>query len=398
MTSLAWHTSIFCGAINEYLQEGLIMFCINCGAQIEKDQKFCGICGMNLQEEMDTLFEEVSSATEEPSSSFQAQVKGTFLQATEKVNQLVGEEGSIDVNLIDVFSDVFKKHTKEEGEQLFISGTKKTTPKEIDISTTWPKPWFFSRVFFILAITFTFLYICTDVFQNVNAVPGLIIIGSFAVPFSLLILFWEMNAPRNISFYEVAQMFFVGGAASLVATLILYSIFPVLALDFSGAIIVGVVEEVGKLAIIIHFIRKINPKYILNGLLIGATIGAGFAAFESAGYAYSFGMMYGEDTMMSIIFMRGWMSIGTHVVWSAIAGAALVRVKGEHPLTSNHIFHKYFLKLFSVSIILHAVWDMPLYFLHNFYFLFIVLIIIAWIFIFSFINTGLKQIIRLNQG
>ena len=119
------------------------------------------------------------------------------------------------------------------------------------------------------------------------------------LPFSLLIFFWEMNAPRNISIYETAKMFFVGGTASLVLTLFLYSIFPVYDLNYSGAIAVGVVEEVGKLAVVIYFIRKLNPKFILNGLLIGATIGAGFAAFESAGYAFNFGMIYGDQAMIS---------------------------------------------------------------------------------------------------
>jgi len=206
-----------------------------------------------------------------------------------------------------------------------------------------------------------------------------------------------MNAPRNISFYEVGKMLFVGGAASLVTTLLLFSFFPVYDLTFTGAIVVGVVEEVGKLVIIAYFIKKLNPKFILNGLLIGATIGAGFAAFESAGYAYNIGVMHGEGAMISVIFMRGWMSIGTHVVWSAIAGAALLYVKGNNPLQNDHFFHPDFLKLFAVAIILHAVWDMPLYILHHFYLIFIIFICIAWVFIFSLISAGLKQINRINR-
>lgn len=371
------------------------MYCYNCSNKISPEYKFCEFCGTNLKAQANTAREE--TAATQSASSLPEQVKGTFLQATEKVNQLVGEEGSIDVNLKEVFSAVFKKHTKEEGELLFISGTSLTSPEESEISTTWPRPWLFSRVFIALAITFAFLYISAVIFVNINALPGLIVIGSFMAPFSLLIFFWEMNAPRNISFYEVMKMFFVGGTASIVITLFLYSFFPVYDLNFTGAITVGIVEEVGKLVIIAYFIQKLNPKYILNGLLIGATIGSGFAAFESAGYAFTFGIAFGEQMMLSVIVMRAWMAIGTHVIWSAIAGAALVYVKGNTPLQSKHFQDNKFIRLFAVSVILHAVWDMPLTALHNFYLLFIILIVVAWIFIFSLISAGLKQIVRLNQ-
>ena len=96
--------------------------------------------------------------------------------------------------------------------------------------------------------------------------------------------------------------------------------------------------------------------------------------------------------MISLIFTRGWMAIGTHVVWAAIAGAALVYVKGDQPLKKDHFFNSKFLPLFSVPIILHAVWNMPITVLENLYFKYIVLIIIAWIFIFTLMNAGLKQI------
>lgn len=382
------------------------MHCIYCAALLEENAKFCTSCGSPVQanqqqeaaDEMSAARlrnEQLNNEHNRSENSIAKHMKSSFSHATEKINPLVGEQGDVDLNLKALFSNVFKKHTKEEAELIFISGTSFTTPDESEISGTWPKPWLFSRIFLTLALTFLFLFIAIDVFQNINSVPGLIVIGSFAVPFSLLIFFWEMNAPRNISFYENAMMFFIGGAASIPTTLVLYSIFPVYDLTFSTAIIIGIFEEVGKLAIIIYFINKLNPKYILNGLLIGAAIGAGFAAFESAGYAFT-SELYGES-IVSITFLRAWTGIGTHAVWSAIAGAALVYVKGEFPLNSNHIFSKRFLRLFLVSMILHALWDMPFYALQNYYFQFIVLIIIGWVFIFVLINAGLKQITRINN-
>jgi protease PrsW len=372
------------------------LFCYNCGVKVDGISNFCTSCGAKLGSDYHQQdgFTEVSSSVEVNVKSFSGQVKDAFLHTTEKINEMVGEKGKIDLNLADVFSAVFKRHTKSEGEMLFISGTELTTPKEDEISTSWPKPWLFSRVFLVLAITYILLYVSAFSFQNSNAIPGLIVTGAFAVPFSLLIFFWETNAPRNISIYEIAKMLFVGGAASLVITLFLYSIFPVTELDYMGAIGVGVVEEVGKLVIIAYFIKQFNVKFILNGLLIGAAIGAGFAAFESAGYAFNLGLLHGGDAMLSNIFDRAWMSVGGHVVWAAISGAALVYVKGSNQLESNHFTDSRFIKLFLVPITLHSLWDMPLYFLHNFYLLFIILIVTAWLFIFTMINAGLKQISR----
>ena len=118
-------------------------------------------------------------------------------------------------------------------------------------------------------------------------------------------------------------MFFVGGAASLVLTLFLFTIFPVGELDYIGAFIVGVVEETGKLLAIILFVKALKPKYILNGMLIGASVGAGFAVFETAGYAFrqfeagvAWGFDKGIDRMAEVLFLRGWSSLGGHVAWA----------------------------------------------------------------------------------
>ncbi|MET3655396.1 hypothetical protein [Sporosarcina psychrophila] len=71
-------------------------------------------------------------------------------------------------------------------------------------------------------------------------------------------------------------------------------------------------------------------------------------------------------------------------------------VKEGNLFNQHHLLNVKFIKLFSVPVILHSIWDMPLYYLQNFNFLYILLIIIAWIFIFTLINAGLQQIVRLN--
>src|SRR5699024_2735565 len=141
--------------------------------------------------------------------------------------------------------------------------------------------------------------------------------------------------------------------------------------------------------------NKINPKYILNGLLIGAAIGAGFAAFESTGYAFA-ADFFGSQSMISVTLLRAWTGIGTHTIWSAIAGAALVLVKGRYEITINQIFSCTFFRSFILSMALHAACHMSIFVHENFYLQYVILIFIGWIFIFVLISACLRQFDRLN--
>ncbi|MCU6796207.1 PrsW family glutamic-type intramembrane protease [Paenibacillus sp. WQ 127069] len=146
---------------------------------------------------------------------------------------------------------------------------------------TRAKPWLFARVFIWVMITYMGMYTGLSFFGNFNFLPVLIIVGSFMVPFTLVVFFWEMNAPQNIPVYKVVYTVFIGGVASLVAALVLYQTLH----DFSGVLIVGFVEAAAKVLAIAWFLRNSKDTYILNGLLIGAAAGTGFADFETAGYA-----------------------------------------------------------------------------------------------------------------
>ncbi len=163
------------------------------------------------------------------------------------------------LNWKDLFSDVFRKHTNEEAEDIFICGTSKTTPPLCMVSETWPKPWLYSRVFLCFVITYILLYICSVAFNNANAYPGLIIVGSFAVPFTTLVMFLEVNAYKNIGVYDVMKFFLIGGCASLVVTLFLFNL-DIVDTDLSsswGAMMVGSIEEVGILAIVYLLIKQL---------------------------------------------------------------------------------------------------------------------------------------------
>ena len=163
---------------------------------------------------------------------------------------------------------------------------------------------------------------------------------------------------------------------------------------------VGIIEETAKLITVIFFCRTIKPKYILNGLLIGAAVGAGFGVFETAGYAFQ-NMLGGVqngmiiinwDTMMQVLFIRVTIALGGHVMWTALAGAAYVSVSQGRPFDFSYLANGAFLRIFIVSVVLHAVWDMPIDLKTDIPIVQMVLIILVWIVALVLINKGLQQI------
>ena len=339
--------------------------CSRCGHQLSKTAIFCKYCGKKVdvctethsftganQKERDRQTNEYASSEKKESSQ----------SVFDRLNDYVGNTGSRELNWRNLFSDVFKQHTMDEAEEIFICGTKQTTPSLSNISSTWPNPWLYSRVFLIFAIVFILLKVCWECFANINVIPGLIMVGAFTVPLTTIILFLEVNAFRNISLYQVVRNFLVGGCASMFVALILFSIFlqpDEQNLTFINACIIGVVEELAK-AIVIFFILKHSTqcKYILSALLIGASVGAGFAAFESAGYAFVV-LLNNLDgnavgAMLDNIYLRGFMAPGAHVTWAAISAVAIMLARGDRPLEFDVFFTGKFYSLYLLCFMLYG--------------------------------------------
>ena len=362
-------------------------YCPYCGNIVLANDSFCKNCG-----------KAVKKTTEEGQSVF------------DRINDYVGNTGSKELNWKALFSDVFKSHSSEEAESIFICGTKATTPPLSQVTSTWPKPWLYSRVFLVFAIAFFLLKICWGCFNNVNVIPGLILVGAFTVPLTTLIMFMELNAFRNISLYNIMRIFFIGGCASLVVTLFLFSTFLSPAEGnptFINACIIGFVEELAK-AIVVYFIMKhlFDCKYILNALLIGTAVGAGFAAFESAGYAFivllnGLASEYQVDAvgaMMDNIYMRGFMAPGGHITWAAISAVALLLAKGRGSLESNIFTQKQFWKIFIIPVACHALWDMPLGIGQEVYLQYWLLLAAIWVVVLIFVNMGLNEVKQINSN
>lgn len=387
-------------AQKQQMAENQVKTCPTCANQVDVNDKFCAKCGYAFdsnhqsQNNQEVPHEKVNIAKE---------AKSLFGTTTQSIGRFAGNDESLDLNLKDMFSEVFKKHSKEESDEIFIAGTKNTTPRLDEISEEWGRPWLFSRVFLVFSITFALLWIVAASFGNSLAIPGLIFIGALTVPLSSLFFFFESNAFKNISIFDVLKMFFVGGVFSLITTSFLYTfvsfsdeynLFGTLTL--TDALIIGIVEETGKALIIIYFINTLKTNKILNGLLIGAAIGAGFSVFESAGYILNFSFDH-ESYLIDMVFLRAWTNIGTHVVWSAIIGAAVIIAKGDDKFRFGSITNKSFLFFFLASVILHTIWDADLPILSEGNIKYLILIAIGWLFVFILMKAGLNQINTLQN-
>ena len=368
--------------------------CKECGESISSSAKTCPHCGFKNEVSIcpECGKKVKSSDVNCPDCGYPLQKKTATNIVSENLDKITGAKSENYVTFKDLFKNTFKKHTDEELDEVFVCGSKETTPSVLDINPKNASAWVYFKIFIFFLIAYIPCRIGFINYGNDNFLPGLVMLGAFAMPVVVLIFFFEINLFRNIPFYKVIKYFILGGALSLIVAILFFSLeFNTDIRTYSGALMVGVIEETAKAAIVALFIFKSkNCNYILNGLLIGAAVGAGFAAFETAGYILRNGINNGLQTMLYVIKIRGFLAPGGHVAWAAIEGAALMFVKGFDKIDKKHLNDKRFLLICLIPVVLHGIWDMPI----NLPYCGtqIIVSIIAWLVIIYFINLGLQQI------
>jgi RsiW-degrading membrane proteinase PrsW (M82 family) len=208
-----------------------------------------------------------------------------------------------------------------------------------------------------------------------------------------LMFFFEMNVPRNISVVLLLKMVIFGGIFSLVVSLFFFRFAG--SLSWLGAMRAGIVEETGKLIVVLYFARQTRFPWLLNGLLIGAAVGTGFSIFETAGYVMINGLLAqqggGVAGMFDMINYRGPLSVlADHSLWTGLVGAALWRVRGTQPFRFDMLKDVRFLRVLALAMVLHMLNNAPVdppYYLKYFAIGFI-----GWVALLGFIQEGLKEV------
>lgn len=347
-----------------------------------------------------------------------------LLHPSEKgtLDDITGLNGLGGFSLWHFFADVFRHHSREEVLDIFCCGTPGTTPPLHAVSSAWPTPWIFARMLLAcILLYFGFNWAC-NTFQNPNLVPGLMFVGNFAIPFCVAVFFYELNVRREVPFLEVMRAMFYGGLMSLIFALGLVAVSPHLL-----AWIAGPIEEPAKLVAAILIAGSRRNGRILTGLLLGAGVGAGFAAFESSGYTFAElarfissstaaqlitsinpaqGYAMAQNASLinpdAVMQVRALITPFGHIVWTAIsAGAYWLALKhriaeGRRPCNATSIdwaafADVRFLRIAIVPVVLHLVWNTT--WLEEFGLLrFLILGVIAWAVALRLVHAGLQQI------
>lgn len=193
----------------------------------------------------------------------------------------------------------------------------------------------------------------TVVTLNANLIPTLILVGSFLVPFAV-VLFAAERISRSFTVTHLLVAFFVSGVLGVLgASLLEARLQPTALLYFA----VGLIEEFVKAVLLIVIGRSLVPKTARQGALLGATVGAGFAAFESAGYAFNSALTSQGISLGGLLETEATRALLTplgHVLWTAVFGAALFAAARDG---RRYRFSFGVLVTFVVVAVLHALWD-----------------------------------------
>ena len=189
---------------------------------------------------------------------------------------------------------------------------------------------------------------------NPNLFPTVVMLGSFMVPATYVAFFYERRHLSLLSAPTTALGFFWGGVLGVFAATLLEPLF-LGHLDFLTSLQVGLIEEFVKLLGVLWIARRLRHDSELDGLILGAAAGMGFAALESTGYAFTaFLESHGSlSAIVAVTLMRGLLSPLGHGTWTAILVGVLFR---ETKAGRFHVNRAVVVTYVGVAI-LHGLWD-----------------------------------------
>ena len=215
-------------------------------------------------------------------------------------------------------------------------------------ANAWLKALITGLVLYILSVGILYLT------GNPNLFPTVVMIGSFLVPITYVTFFYERRHLASITLSTTVIGFIFGGILGVLAASLLEPIF-IRNLDFASGISIGLIEEFAKIIGVFIIARSRNHDEEMDGLILGAAAGMGFAALESMGYTFTAFLASGGSLSATVVvtLVRGILSPIGHGTWTAILASVIFR---ESKAGHFHINYKVIIAYLVVSV-LHGLWD-----------------------------------------
>jgi RsiW-degrading membrane proteinase PrsW (M82 family) len=196
---------------------------------------------------------------------------------------------------------------------------------------------------------------------NPNLYPTVILLGNFLVPVVFVLYLYDHQRLSSLAPEMLARSFLIGGVLGVLGASVLEPLLipqlpaPNQGLTMGSAMLVGLIEEGCKIAAVMWVARRLRHDSAMDGLLLGAAVGMGFAALESTGFAFTaFVASQGAVTAsIAVTVLRGVIAPFGHGVWTGILGAVLFRQSEPHRF---RISGAVILTYLFVSL-LHGLWD-----------------------------------------
>ncbi len=198
--------------------------------------------------------------------------------------------------------------------------------------------------------------VVTGVTGNLNLVPTVVLLGSFLVPVAAVLWYLDHYESDVATGRAVFNAFVVGGVLGVLAASLLE------AWLVSGGVfaylVVGLIEELAKLLALVAVAWRLPKFRVRDGVVLGAAVGFGFAALESAGYALTalLAAPAGHLSLAALVgseLVRGALAPLGHGLWTAILGGVLFAAsrKGRFRITFGVLF------AYLAVALLHGWWD-----------------------------------------
>jgi Predicted membrane protein len=214
------------------------------------------------------------------------------------------------------------------------------------------------KVLTTAAVFYVLLLMALLLTKNSNLFPTLVMVGSFMVPVAYVAFIYERRHLSRLTMPTVSLAFLYGGLLGILAASLLEPFF--IRQSNLGAILrIGLIEEFAKILGVLVIARHRRHDSEMDGLILGAASGMGFAALESNGYAFT-ALLASHGSIsatVGVTLLRGLLSPLGHGTWTAILASVLFR----ESKSCNFRINLQVISAYLLVSILHAMWDgMPL--------------------------------------